>query len=112
MPTAVSSRAVTAAARSTSSKEPPRSASRAEHPRRRQLRKRRAQARDPPALLVHADQRRIVRRDNRARRSAQSRATCSGRADVAPTHCYAYPHPAVTTDVVLFTIRDDNCNCC
>jgi len=21
-------------------------------------------------------------------------------------HCYAYPHPAVTTDVVLFTIRD------
>lgn len=24
----------------------------------------------------------------------------------SPTHCYAYPHPAVTTDVVLFTIRD------
>ena len=22
-------------------------------------------------------------------------------------HCYAYPHPAVTTDVVLFTIRDE-----
>ncbi len=22
------------------------------------------------------------------------------------THCYAYPHPAVTTDVVLFTLRD------
>ncbi|MGB5830566.1 MAG: NUDIX domain-containing protein [Thiohalocapsa sp.] len=25
----------------------------------------------------------------------------------ARTHCYAYPHPAVTTDVVLFTIRDE-----
>jgi 8-oxo-dGTP diphosphatase len=24
----------------------------------------------------------------------------------ASPHCYAYPHPAVTTDVVLFTIRD------
>jgi 8-oxo-dGTP diphosphatase len=24
----------------------------------------------------------------------------------ARPHCYAYPHPAVTTDVVLFTIRD------
>lgn len=23
-----------------------------------------------------------------------------------PPHCYPYPHPAVTTDVVLFTIRD------
>ncbi|KAA6184566.1 NUDIX hydrolase [Thiohalocapsa marina] len=22
-------------------------------------------------------------------------------------HCYAYPHPAVTTDVVVFTIRDE-----
>jgi 8-oxo-dGTP diphosphatase len=22
------------------------------------------------------------------------------------THCYAYPHPAVTTDVVLFTLRE------
>ena len=22
-------------------------------------------------------------------------------------HCYQYPHPAVTTDVVIFTIRDD-----
>lgn len=22
------------------------------------------------------------------------------------THCYAYPHPAVTTDIVLFTLRD------
>jgi len=25
----------------------------------------------------------------------------------ARPHCYAYPHPAVTTDVVLFTIRDE-----
>ena len=24
----------------------------------------------------------------------------------ARPHCYAYPHPAVTTDVVLFTLRD------
>ena len=22
-------------------------------------------------------------------------------------HCYAYPHPAVTTDIAVFTIRDD-----
>jgi 8-oxo-dGTP diphosphatase len=26
--------------------------------------------------------------------------------DVRP-HCYAYPHPAVTTDIVLFTIRNE-----
>jgi 8-oxo-dGTP diphosphatase len=25
-------------------------------------------------------------------------------------HCYAYPHPAVTTDVVVFTIRDRRLN--
>jgi 8-oxo-dGTP diphosphatase len=30
--------------------------------------------------------------------------------DMPPTqqHCYAYPHPAVTTDVVLFTIREQS----
>ncbi|MCF7978709.1 MAG: NUDIX hydrolase [Chromatiaceae bacterium] len=27
--------------------------------------------------------------------------------DPEQPHCYRYPHPAVTTDVVLFTIRDD-----
>lgn len=29
-------------------------------------------------------------------------------ANVAKPYCYQYPHPAVTTDVVLFTIREDS----
>ncbi|MEA1050550.1 NUDIX domain-containing protein [Lamprobacter modestohalophilus] len=39
--------------------------------------------------------------------SADASAAANGAPDLGQPYCYRYPHPAVTTDVVLFTIRDD-----